>query len=79
MAQVYIADLMEPLLECMHALANEDTLVLFAYYERSATAGAVFWGLLPVYFTHAKIPEASYGAPPHAENLGLFTLKKLRR
>jgi hypothetical protein len=75
--QVYIAELMEPLLECMHNLSDENTLVLLAYYERSATAGAVFWGLLPHYFTHKKIPESSYGAPPHADNMGLFELKKI--
>ena len=79
LSQVYIAESMEPLLECMHSLADSETLVLLAYYERSATAGAAFWGLLPSYFTHTKIPDASYGAPSHAEGLGLFQLKKLQR
>lgn len=75
--QVYIAELMEDLLKCMHGLASEQTLILFAYYERSATAGKVFWDLLPDFFSLRKIPEQSYGAKPHPENLGLFQLTKI--
>ena len=75
--QVYIAELMEPLLRCMHDLSAVHTLTLFAYYERSATAGKVFWDLLPTYFAHRKIPEQSYGARPHADNLGLFELTRI--
>ena len=74
--QVYISELMEALLECMSSLSTPSTLVLFAYYERSASAGKIFWELLPKYFSHQKIPEDSYGANPHPSNLGLFKLTK---
>lgn len=76
MVQVYIAELMESLLQCMFNLSTPSTLVLFAYYERSATAGRVFWDLLPSYFSYEKIPEDSYGAGAHPGNLGLFSLKR---
>lgn len=68
---------MDDLLRCMHALASQQTVVLFAYYERSASAGAAFWDLLPQFFTHQKIPEQDYGARPHPSHLGLFQLRKI--
>ena len=75
--QVYIADLMKPLLQCMQQLSSRDTIVLLAYYERSATAARVFWDLLPAYFSCTKIPESSFGARLQSNDVGLFKLQKL--
>lgn len=77
--QVYIAELMEDLLQCMHDLSSQQTLVLFAYYERSAVAGKAFWDLLPEYFCCQKIPESTYGARPHPDNLGIFELRHIQK
>ena len=77
--QVYIAELMQPLLECMHRLCRDDTLVILAYYKRSASAAHVFWSLLPQFFTYVKIPEASFGASAQPDDVGLFRLQKLRQ
>ncbi|KAK9820195.1 hypothetical protein WJX72_007349 [[Myrmecia] bisecta] len=74
---VYVVELMEPLLKCMAALSTPRTKVIFAYYERSAAAAREFWSLIPDYFTWQKVPDASYGAPPHADNLGIFLLTKV--
>ena len=76
--QVYIAELMQPLLECMHKLSSDGTFVILAYYERSASAAQEFWSLLPQFFNAVKIPEASFGASAQPDNVGLFQLRKLR-
>lgn len=75
--QVYIEELMEPLVQCMHKLCSQKSTVLLAYYERSKAAGAVFWKLLPNFFTFQKVPEASFGAGAHPDHVGLFLLRKL--
>lgn len=75
--QVYIEELMEPLLKCMARLCSRDTLVYLAYYERSAAATKRFWSLLPRYFAYEKIDDKSYGAAEHGMDVGVFRLRLL--
>ena len=74
---MYITELMEPLLTCMHGLTSRDSLILLAYYERSATAGRAFWDLLPRYFACKKVPEAEYGVREQPDDVGVFVLRRL--
>lgn len=79
MAQVYVAELAEPLLNSMWSLSDAASIILFAYYERSKAAHARFWDLLPSYFNVEKIPESSYGQNEHAAGIGLFRLHRLEQ
>jgi hypothetical protein len=72
--QVYIADLMLPLVNCMASLVGEGSLIYLAYYERSAAAAKLFWEILPKYFTFEKVLEERYGASFHPCDVGVFQL-----
>ncbi|KAK9839041.1 hypothetical protein WJX74_008313 [Apatococcus lobatus] len=72
---VYIVELVPALLHCLHALCKPHTVIYLAFYERSKAAADLFWSLLPERFTHTKIPEASFGMKPQADNLGIFMLR----
>ncbi|KAK9798156.1 hypothetical protein WJX73_001018 [Symbiochloris irregularis] len=74
---VYVAELAEPLLLCMWRLSNASSVILLAYYERSKSAHARFWELLPSYFNAVKIPESSYGQNEQAASIGLFRLHRI--
>lgn len=76
-AQVYVPEAMEPLLKCMHTVSSPSSMVLLAHYKRFAEASERFWHVLPKYFSHEKISEASYGVKDQPDNIGLFVLKKL--
>ena len=78
-AQVYVAELAQPLLACMWQLCSPSTVVLLAYYERSAKAHAQFWELLPNFFTADRIDEATTGRGEHASSVGLFRLHQISR
>lgn len=77
-AQVYVAELVPALLECMWHLSGADSTILLAYYNRSASAHRAFWELFPSYFRcpPAKVPEDSYGARLHPDDVGLFRLQR---
>lgn len=75
--QVYIVELMAPLLQCMYSLSTTDTLVLLAYYERSRSASEAFWTLLPQFFRYEKIPEETFDMVPQPAEVGIFKLQKL--
>jgi hypothetical protein len=51
MYQVYIADVMLPLVKFMASLVDEQSMIYLAYYERAAVAAKQFWEILPKYFT----------------------------
>ena len=76
-AQVYVAELVPALLECMWHLSGAGSTILLAYYNRSASAHKAFWELFPSYFSWppAKVPEESYGARRLPDDVGLFRLQ----
>ena len=76
MPQVYVAELVGSLLECMWRLTGPASTILLAYYRRDAAAHDAFWQLMPAYFTTSKVPEASYGASQHPAGAGLFLLAR---
>ncbi len=73
--QLYAEELVDPLLDTLKRLSTPESLVAIAIYVRSERTSARFWQRLPRYFSsYEKVPEAHFGSPPQADNVGVFVL-----
>jgi hypothetical protein len=65
---VYTDTCVPLLLRTMHAIAADDTLVLFAFQEHNPDASRAFWSSVETYFTFQRVRLRLAAAAPFAHH-----------
>ncbi|KAL3685490.1 hypothetical protein R1sor_003512 [Riccia sorocarpa] len=73
---VYVDSIVMPLINCLSDVSDAQTSILLAYQLRDPDADALFWRLLPDFFSIQKVDRSEFDPEDQNAETDIFILKK---